>query len=76
MIKNTVKPVCNDRPRDPKFLAVVDRWFLLRGSFKTETGKLKFWSLLALAGGHYSEMFISSSLTVLCLCTVYEKQYS
>ena len=28
----TVKPVYNDHPRDPKFVAVVDRLF--RGSFK------------------------------------------
>ncbi len=28
---NTVKPVYNDHPRDPKFVAVVDRWPLFRG---------------------------------------------
>jgi hypothetical protein len=28
-----VKPVYNDHPRDPKFLAVVVRWSLFRGSF-------------------------------------------
>ncbi len=26
--KFTVKPVYNDHPRDPKFMAVVDRWSL------------------------------------------------
>ena len=30
---NTVKPVYNDHPRDPKFVAIVDRWWLFRGSF-------------------------------------------
>ena len=29
---NTVKPVYNDHPRDPKFVAVVDRRSLFRGS--------------------------------------------
>jgi hypothetical protein len=28
---NTVKPVYNDHPRDPKIVAVVDRWSLLGG---------------------------------------------
>ncbi len=28
-----VMPVYNDNPRDPKFVAVVDRWSLLRGYF-------------------------------------------
>jgi hypothetical protein len=27
----TVKPVYNDHPRDPKIVAVVDRWSLFRG---------------------------------------------
>jgi len=30
----TVKLVHNDRPRDPKFVAVVDRWSLFRGSLQ------------------------------------------
>ena len=30
---NTVKPVYNDHPRDPKVVTVVDRWSLFRGSF-------------------------------------------
>ena len=29
--QNTVKPVYNDHPRDPKIVADVDRWLLLRG---------------------------------------------
>jgi hypothetical protein len=29
----TVKLVYNDHPWDPKFVAVVDRWSLFRGSF-------------------------------------------
>jgi len=29
----TVKPVYNDHPRETKFVAVVDRWSLFRGSF-------------------------------------------
>ncbi len=28
-----VKPVYNDSPWDPKFVAFVDRWLLFRGSF-------------------------------------------
>ena len=29
----TVKPVYNDHPRDPEFVAVVERWSLFNGSF-------------------------------------------
>ncbi len=29
---NTVKPVYNDHPWDPKIVAGVDKWFLFRGS--------------------------------------------
>ena len=29
----TVKPVYNDHPQDPNFVAVVDRWSLFRGNF-------------------------------------------
>jgi len=39
---NSVKPVYNDHPRDPKFVTVVDRWSLFRGSFmKIEIGTPK-----------------------------------
>ncbi len=31
-MSNTVKPVYNGHPCDPKFEAVVDRWPLFRGS--------------------------------------------
>jgi len=31
--EHTVKLVYNDHPWDPKFVAVVDRWSLFRGSF-------------------------------------------
>jgi hypothetical protein len=29
---NTVKPVYNDHPWDPEFMAIVDRWSLFRGT--------------------------------------------
>ena len=29
----TVKPVYNEHPREPKFVAVFDWWLLFRGSF-------------------------------------------
>ena len=38
----TFKPVYNDHPWDRQFVAVVGRWWLLRGSFGTP----KWWSLL------------------------------
>ncbi len=49
----TVKPVYNDHPRDPKIVAVVDRWSLFRGHlcYKTSNWDLKIvavvdrWSL-------------------------------
>jgi hypothetical protein len=37
---NTVKPVYNDHPRDPKFVVVVDRWSLFRGRFMLWSLKL------------------------------------
>jgi len=37
----TVKPVYNDHPRDPKFVAVVDRWSLFRGSFVLQKLKMR-----------------------------------
>jgi hypothetical protein len=59
----------NHRPtnhtRDPKIVAVVDRWALFRITFMFQTRKgraLKQWSLYA--GGRYSEVFVSSGLTV------------
>ncbi len=33
----TVKPVYNDRPRNPVFVAVVDEWSLFRGRFVIKT---------------------------------------
>jgi hypothetical protein len=39
--------VTNNHPRDPRFVAVVDRWSLFRGSFilqKSENGTPKRWS--------------------------------
>ena len=56
---NTVKPVYNDHPRDPKVVTVVDRWSLFRGSFML--WKLK---MVPQSGGRYSEVVISSGLTV------------
>ncbi len=31
LFMNTVKLVNNDHPRDPKFMAAVDRWFMFKG---------------------------------------------
>ncbi len=44
----TVKFVYNEHPRGSKFVAVVDRWSLFRGSFKLQKIKIgiqKWWSL-------------------------------
>jgi hypothetical protein len=32
-LMKTVQPMYNDHPRDPKYVAVVDRWSLFRGIF-------------------------------------------
>ena len=45
---NTVKPVYNNHPWDPKIVAVVDSWSLFRGSFmlyKSLKRDLKCWPL-------------------------------
>ena len=39
-IENTVKHVYNDHPWDPKFVAVVDRWSLFRGTFMLQKFKM------------------------------------
>ena len=38
--RSTVKPVYNYHPRDPKFVAVVDRLLFFRGSFMLYKGKM------------------------------------
>ena len=38
-IANTVKPVYNDHPRDPKIVSVVDRWSLFRGHLCNKNSK-------------------------------------
>jgi hypothetical protein len=40
LIWYTVKFVYNDHPRDPKFVAVVDRWSLFKGRFMLKRFKL------------------------------------
>ncbi len=37
---NTLKPVYNDHLWDPKFVAIVDRWSLFRGTFMLQKLKL------------------------------------
>jgi hypothetical protein len=56
---NTVKPEYNNHPRDPKFVAVLDRWSLFRGNFmfqKIENGTPN--------GGRYRQVVVNSGLTV------------
>ncbi len=64
---NTVKPVYNDHNRDPKIVAVVGRWSLFRGRLCNKGSKWdhKWWSLQT--GGRYSEVVVSSGLTVFSL---------
>ncbi len=62
---NTVKPVWNDHPQDPKFVAVVDRWSLFRGWSLLKRPKLE----LQNGGrcrqvGRYSEVVVGSGLNV------------
>ena len=38
-VVNTVKPVYNDHPRDPKIVAVVDRWSLFRAHLCNKISK-------------------------------------
>ncbi len=54
---NSVKPLNNDHPRDPKIVAVVDGWSLFRGQIflRNPNGTKK--------GGHYRKVFVSSGFT-------------
>ena len=38
-LKNTVKPVYNDHPWDPKIVAFVDRWSLFEGNLCNKSSK-------------------------------------
>ena len=44
--KNRLKPVYNDLPRNPKIVAVVDRWSLFRAHLHNETSN---WGLKIVA---------------------------
>ena len=54
-----VKPVYNDHPRDPEFVAVVDRWPLFRGSFMLCKLKLGLQNAV-----RCRQVVVSSGLTV------------
>ena len=61
----------NDHPRDPKIVAVVDRWSLFRGSFMLYT--------LILGPKNrdrYLQVVVSSGLTVLFGKTIIGEKYS
>ncbi len=59
--KNTVKQLYNDYPRDPKLVAVVDRWSFFKGIFMLR--RLQ-------NGGRCRQVVVNSGLTVLLnICT-------
>ncbi len=62
---STVKPVYNDHTRDPKIVAIVDRWSLFRGHFVTKYQIGTYKLLPLLTGGRYLEVVVNSGLTVL-----------
>ncbi len=58
-ITYTVKLVYNDHSRDLKYVVVVDRWSLFRGSFmllRLWDSKMSLW-----AGGSFSKVVVSSA---------------
>jgi hypothetical protein len=71
---NTVKPVYNGHPWDPKKVAVVQRWPVFGGlsikiGIKISLAGLRLavvdrWPLFR--GGHYSEVALNTGLTVCC----------
>jgi len=66
-----VKPVHNDHPCDPKIVAAVDKWSLIRDDLFNESSicnlnmVVNWWSLQT--GGRYSEMVIVSGLHVVLM---------
>jgi len=63
----TVKLVYSDHPRDPEFVAFVDRWSLYRRNFMLLNLKMGLQN-----GGRYSEVVVSSGLTVLRLGPIFD----
>jgi|688.fasta_scaffold374813_1 hypothetical protein len=63
---NTVKPVYNGHPRDPKKAAVARRWPLFIGSSYKTSIELEVWGLgwPLLTGGRYWEVVFNTGLTV------------
>jgi len=53
-LRDKVKPVYNDHPRDPKFVTVVDRWSLFRGNFMLWNLKLGLKN-----GGRYRQVVVA-----------------
>ncbi len=51
----------NDHPWDLKIVAVVERWSLFSGHL---CSKVLLWDIKMLTGGRYSEVVVSSGLTV------------
>jgi len=58
---STVKPVYNDHPWDPKFVAIVDSWALFRGSFMLQI--LILGPQNSSRCSRYSEVVVNSGLT-------------
>ncbi len=59
--------MCNGHPRDPKFVAVVDRWSLFRGRFMLQRPDLGLHN-----GGQCIQVVVNSGLlTVRNFCELY-----
>ncbi len=54
----------NDHPWDPKKVAAVDRWSLFRGHLRNKSSKWDLKKVVVIDGGRYSEVVVSSGLTV------------
>ena len=63
----TVKPVYNDDPRDPKIVAVVDRWSLLRGHlcYKSSEWNLTIVAVYVIDRWSLAQVWLYSFLIVL-----------
>ncbi len=61
--QNAVKPVYNDHPWDPKFVAIVDRWSLFRDRFMFSRSKCGLQNR-----GRCRQVAVNRALTVICLC--------
>ncbi len=62
MPKGTVKPMYKDHTRNPKILAVVDRWSLIRGHLCFVSSRRDPEMMVAIGGGYLLRLHCTCNL--------------